>query len=470
MAKKLCNATLQQGDDMTFKQVLKKSDEYISQLSDLAFKCDQIQSELYDQYKVFRGLRDKNGVGVVTGLTEISEMNGFATNEKGERVPIEGEMFYRGINIYDLVKGFNGKRYGYEECAYLLLCGSLPNKKQLEDFTNLLSMYRKLPESFVRDIILKAPSKDMMNALARSVLTLYSYDSNPDDISIKNVFRQSIQLIALMPMLAVYSYQAYNHYHLGKNLYIRYPKDNLSTAENILYLLKGSKGFTQEEARMLDMCMVLQAEHGGGNNSTFTTHVVTSSGTDTYSCVAASLASLKGPRHGGANLKVIQMLDDIMKNADDITEEGIADYLRKILNKEAFDGSGLIYGLGHAVYSLSDPRANILHEYIENYMSKRYHNKFHQLYTRLQKIAPKVISENRVMYKGVSVNIDFYTGYVYRLLEIPEVLFTPIFAVSRIVGWSAHRLEELSNKGKIIRPAYIAVSPRREYVDLEDRD
>lgn len=454
---------------MTFKEVLKKSNEYISELSELAFQCDQIQAEMYDQYKVFRGLRDNNGVGVVTGLTEISEMNGFATNEKGERTPIEGEMFYRGINIYDFVKGFNGKRYGYEECAYLLLCGQLPNKKQLEDFTRLLAMYRKLPESFVRDIVLKAPSKDMMNALARSVLTLYSYDNNPDDISIKNVFRQSIQLIALMPMLAVYSYQAYHHYHLGQNLYIRLPKDNLSTAENILYLLKGSNGYTKEEAHMLDICMVLQAEHGGGNNSTFTTHVVTSSGTDTYSCVAASLASLKGPRHGGANLKVIQMLDDIMKNVPDLSDESISDYLRKILNKEAFDGSGLIYGLGHAVYSLSDPRANILHNYIENYMSHKYHNKFYQLYTKLQRLAPKIICENRVMYKGVSVNIDFYTGYVYRLLKIPEVLFTPIFAVSRIVGWSAHRLEELSNRGKIIRPAYIAVAPRKEYVDLEDR-
>ncbi len=454
---------------MTFKEVLKKSSEYISELSDLAFQCDQIQAELYDRYKVFRGLRDNNGVGVVTGLTEISEMNGFATNEKGERTPIEGEMFYRGIDIYDFVNGFNGKRYGYEECAYLLLCGQLPTKKQLEDFTHLLAMYRKLPESFVRDVVLKAPSKDMMNALARSVLTLYSYDNNADDISIKNVFRQSIQLIALMPMLAVYSYQAYNHYHLGQNLYIRLPKDNLSTAENILYLLKGSNGYTQEEAHMLDICMVLQAEHGGGNNSTFTTHVVTSSGTDTYSCVAASLGSLKGPRHGGANLKVIQMLDDIMKNVPDMSDEAISDYLRKILNKEAFDGSGLIYGLGHAVYSISDPRANILHNYIENFMSHKYHNKFYELYTKIQRLAPKIISENRVMYKGVSVNIDFYTGYVYRLLKIPEVLFTPIFAVSRIVGWSAHRLEELSNRGKIIRPAYIAVAPRKEYVDLENR-
>lgn len=455
---------------MAFEDFLKSSDEQIDSLSQQVYNCDQIANELYEKHKVYRGLRDKNGVGVVTGLTEISEMNGFATNEKGERVPIEGEMFYRGINVYDIVSGLRqSKRYGYEECAYLLLCGKLPNQQELTDFCNLLVGFRTLPDSFVRDVILKAPSKDLMNALSRSILTLYSYDDNPDDISIKNVFRQALQMIALMPILAVYSYQAYKHYHLGKNLYIRNPKPNLSTAENILYMLKGTDKYTEEQARILDICMVLQAEHGGGNNSTFTTHVVTSSGTDTYSCVAASLGSLKGPRHGGANLKVVQMMENILENVEELTDENITAYLEKILRKEAFDRSGLIYGLGHAVYSLSDPRANILADQVRSYMSDKPQSRQYQLYNRLQELSPKVLNGSRVLYKNVSVNVDYYSGYVYNLLKIPPELFTPIFAVSRIVGWSAHRLEELSNNGKIIRPAYIAVAPRGKYIPIEER-
>lgn len=453
-----------------FEDILAQSDKEITALSEQAYACDLIENELFEKYNVFRGLRDNKGVGVITGLTEISEMNGFATNEKGERVPIEGVMFYRGINIYEIIDGLmKDKRFGYEECAYLLLCGKLPDKNELEDFCSLLSSFRTLPESFVRDVILKAPSKDLMNALSRSILTLYSYDENADDISIKNVFRQSIQLIAMMPLLAVYSYQAYKHYHLNENLHIRQPDPTLSTAENILYMLKGADGYTKEQAQILDICMVLQAEHGGGNNSTFTTHVVTSSGTDTYSCVAASLGSLKGPRHGGANLKVVQMMNDILENVDELTDVNICAYIQKILKKEAFDRSGLIYGLGHAVYSLSDPRANILREQVETFMRDKQKDRQYILYSKMQKLAPQEIIKNRTLTRDVSINIDYYSGYVYSILNIPQELYTPIFAISRIIGWSAHRIEELANNGKIIRPAYIAVADRKDYVALEDR-
>lgn len=455
---------------MTFEEVLNKNKAILEKLSQNSYNCDQIENSLYDKHKVFRGLRDKNGVGVVTGLTEISEMNGFRTLEDGTRLPIEGEMFYRGINIYDIVNGVRSdNRFGFEESTYLLLCGSLPNKQELKEFCNLLSSFRTLPDSFVRDIIMKAPSSDIMNALSRSILTLYSYDTTADDISIQNVFRQSLQLIAQMPMLTVYSYCAHKYYNCNKNLHIRQPKSTLSTAENILYMLRGAGKYTADEARLLDICMILQAEHGGGNNSTFTTHVVTSSGTDTYSCVAASLGSLKGPRHGGANLKVAQMIENILENVHDLTDENISAYLEKILNKEVFDHLGLIYGLGHAVYSLSDPRANILENQIEKYMENRPKDNQYVLFTKLKRLAPAVIAKNRTLYKGVSVNIDFFSGYIYNLLKIPKELFTPIFAVSRISGWSAHRIEELSNKGKIIRPAYIAVAPRSDYIPLDKR-
>lgn len=455
---------------MTFEEVLNKNKAILEKLSQNSYNCDQIENSLYDKHKVFRGLRDKNGVGVVTGLTEISEMNGFRTLEDGTRLPIEGEMFYRGINIYDIVNGVRSdNRFGFEESTYLLLCGSLPNKQELKEFCNLLSSFRTLPDSFVRDIIMKAPSSDIMNALSRSILTLYSYDATADDISIQNVFRQSLQLIAQMPMLTVYSYCAHKYYNCNKNLHIRQPKATLSTAENILYMLRGAGKYTADEARLLDICMILQAEHGGGNNSTFTTHVVTSSGTDTYSCVAASLGSLKGPRHGGANLKVAQMIENILENVHDLTDENISAYLEKILNKEVFDHLGLIYGLGHAVYSLSDPRANILENQIEKYMENRPKDNQYVLFTKLKRLAPAVIAKNRTLYKGVSVNIDFFSGYIYNLLKIPKELFTPIFAVSRISGWSAHRIEELSNKGKIIRPAYIAVAPRSDYIPLDKR-
>lgn len=453
-----------------FEDILASNDKKIEQLSEKALASDIISNELYEKYNVFRGLRDNKGVGVITGLTEISEMNGYIKNEDGIRVPIEGVMYYRGIDIFEIIAGImKNNRFGYEECAYLLLCGSLPDRKELEEFVQLLNDFRSVPDSFVRDIILKAPSKDVMNAISRSILTLYSYDNNPDDISIKNVFRQAVQLIAVMPMLAVYSYQAYMHYILGKNLYIRQPKPELSTAENFLYMLKGTDRYTQEQAHILDICMILQAEHGGGNNSTFTTHVVTSSGTDTYSCVSASLGSLKGPRHGGANLKVVHMMDDILKHVKVLSDDNIEAYLEKILAKEAFDKSGLIYGLGHAVYSVSDPRALILRDQLEKYMSDKKRDRLYTLYDKLQYIAPKVIQKKRNVTGNIAINVDYYSGYLYRQLDIPEELYTPIFAISRILGWSAHRIEELANNGKIIRPAYIAVADRSKYVDIDER-
>lgn len=455
---------------MSTDKKLKNQNKQIEKLSDLSKQCGQIEETLYEKYKVFRGLRDRNGVGVVTGLTEVSEMNGFALNENGERVAIQGEMYYRGYRIQDIVAdATQNNRFAFEESVYLLLCGVLPTQNELDDFCKLLSELRKLPENFVRDVTLKAPSMDLMNALSRAVLTLYSYDSNADDISLKNVFRQCLQLIAQLPLLAVYSYQAYLHYHLHKSLVIRYPKDEFGTAENILYLLHGTGKYTKEQALLLDICMVLQAEHGGGNNSTFTTYVVSSTGTDTYSSVSASLGSLKGPRHGGANLKVVQMVDDLKRNIKEVSDEQIVAYLHKILDKKAFDESGLIYGLGHAVYSLSDPRAVMLRDIVKEY-NDTHHDKDELLYEKLWTLAPTVFMNRKQDVKKTCINIDFYTGYIYRLIKIPDELFTPLFAVSRLAGWSAHRLEALANGIKIIRPAYIAVAPRRDYVSLSERD
>lgn len=446
-----------------------KNEQTITRLAELSFESGQIENSLYEKYKVYRGLRDRSGVGVVTGLTEVSEMNGFAEDEQGVRRAIEGEMYYRGYNINDIVADqLTRKNFAFEETVYLLLCGELPTKSELKDFCSLMAELRTLPESFVRDVILKAPSVDLMNALSRSVLTLYSYDAQADDISVRNVFRQCLQLIAEMPLLAVYSYQAHRHYHLRKSLVIRYPKPEYGTAENILYMLHGSGKYTKRQVQLLDLCMVLQAEHGGGNNSTFTTYVVSSTGTDTYSSVSASLGSLKGPRHGGANLKVAQMVDDLKANVKSINDEEIVSYLEKILDKQAFDGSGLIYGLGHAVYSLSDPRALILKKLVAEY-NEVHHDADAELYEKLWRLAPQTFMNRKKDVKQSCINIDFYTGYIYRLIKIPDELFTPLFAVSRLAGWSAHRLEALSNGIKIIRPAYIAVAPRREYVKLTDR-
>ena len=443
----------------------------IEDLSELCIQNNQIDMGLYDKYEVKRGLRDLNGKGVLTGLTEISEIHASDIDENGISHPCDGKLFYRGVNVEDIIAGFTkDKRFGFEEVTYLLLFGKMPDKKELSDFTHLLGEYRCIPPNFVRDIIMKKPSRDIMNAVARSVLMLYSYDDRADDLSIHNVVRQSLQLISELPLLAVYSYQAYRHYHKGGSLIIHEPDPELSTSENILHLLRADGKYTPLEAEILDIALVLHAEHGGGNNSTFTTHVVTSSGTDTYSSVVSSLGSLKGPKHGGANIKVVKMFDDIkehVKNWDD--EKELTEYVDKILHKEAFDRTGLVYGMGHAVYSLSDPRAKVFKGFVEELSVEKHMQKEYKLMSDVERIAAELIAKERKIYKGVSANVDFYSGFVYRMLGLPTELYTPIFAVARISGWSAHRIEELINCNKIIRPAYKNVCDRKEYVELDRR-
>lgn len=439
-------------------------------LSNLCAKNSVIDSSLYTKYQVKRGLRDVSGAGVLTGLTEIAEVRSHLIVDS-EYIPCEGQLFYRGIDVKQIVQGFiEDNRFGFEEVTYLLLFGKLPSVEELANFNALLGEYRSLPTSFVRDIIMKAPSKDMMNTLARSVLTLYSYDDLADDITLPNVLRQSLQLISLFPLLSVYGYQAYSHYHDGQSLVIHTPDPNLSTAELILHLLRPDSKYTPLEAKILDVALVLHAEHGGGNNSTFTTHVVTSTGTDTYSSVAASLGSLKGPKHGGANIKVIQMFED-MKNVikDWEDEDEVRAYLAALLQKNAFDKSGLIYGMGHAVYSISDPRAEIFKGFVEKLSLEKGRDKEFKLYNLVETLAPEVIATERQIYKGVSANVDFYSGFVYSMLDLPLELYTPIFAIARISGWSAHRMEELINAGKIIRPAYKNVAKVKPYSKLKDR-
>lgn len=442
----------------------------ITRLKDLCMKNSSIDPRLYKENKVNAGLRDLNGKGVLTGLTEISEIISMDVVDN-ENVPCHGKLFYRGVEIQKLVGGFiSEKRLGFEETAYLLLLGELPSKGELYKFRALLAGYRTLPTSFVRDVIMKAPSFDMMNTLARSVLTLYSYDEKANDTSISNVLRQSLQLIAVFPQLAVYGYQAYDHYHKDNSLIIHTPRPELSTAENILHMLRADSKYTELEAKILDVALVLHAEHGGGNNSTFTTHVVSSSGTDTYSTIAAALGSLKGPKHGGANIKVVQMFQEMKENIHNWKdEEEVSQYLKALLRKEAFDKSGLIYGMGHAVYSLSDPRAEIFKKFVKSLSEEKGLTKEYELYALVERLAPKVIADERKTYKGVSANIDFYSGFVYSMLDLPLELYTPIFAIARIVGWSAHRIEELINTDKIIRPAYMNVAPQREYVKIDDR-
>lgn len=443
----------------------------ILHLAGLSKNAGIIDTELFTRYEVKRGLRDLNGKGVLAGLTNISDVRASEMVD-GVSVPAHGRLFYRGYDVKDLVKGFTkDKRFGFEEVTYLLLFDKLPDKKELEDFQKLLSHYRTLPTSFVRDIIMKAPSRDMMNTLARSVLTLYAYDDRADDTSIPNVLRQCLQLISLFPLLSIYGYQAYSHYHDGNSLFIHQSDPELSTAENILHLLRPDSSYTPLEAKILDIALVLHMEHGGGNNSSFTTHVVTSSLTDTYSVMAAAIGSLKGPRHGGANIKVVQMFEDMKKEVNDWKDENeVGEYLRKLLHKEAFDHAGLIYGLGHAVYSKSDPRATLFKEFVESLSEEKgLHDEF-MLYSLVERLAPKIIEEERQMYKGVSINVDFYSGFVYHMLGLPHELYTPIFAIARIVGWSAHRLEELANNGKIIRPAYKPIHTDLEYVDIDKRN
>ena len=439
-------------------------------LSKLSKEHGQIDPALYTKYDVKRGLRDLSGKGVLAGLTDISEITSYII-EDSDMIPCDGKLYYRGYKIQDLVKGFEkDNRFGFEEVAYLLLFGELPSKKELDSFKQMLGDFRSLPTHFVRDIIMKAPSKDMMNALARSVLTMYAYDDRADDTSIENVVRQSLQLISLFPLISVYAYHAYNHYHDGASLIIHPPKPELSTAEHLLYLLRPDGQYTDLEARMLDLGLVLHMEHGGGNNSSFTTHVVSSSGTDTYSAIAAALGSLKGPKHGGANIKVVRMFDDLKANVSDWTNEAqLKDYLCKILDREAFDHSGLIYGMGHAVYSLSDPRSEIFKSHVASLAKEKGREDELALYNTVEKLAKEVIFEKRKIYKGVSANIDFYSGFVYSMLDLPTELFTPMFANARIVGWSAHRLEELTSGGKIIRPAYKSVCKKKEYEPLKKR-
>ncbi len=428
-----------------------------------------IDPDDYVRYDVKRGLRDLNGKGVVAGLTEVSEI---VSNQVvgGKTVPCEGQLFYRGYSIEDLVRcSLQEKRFGFEEVAYLLMFGQLPTRRELDDFMDQLASYRTLPKNFVRDVILKAPSADMMNSLAKCVLSIASYDDKTDDISLPNVVRQCMQLIATFPLYSVYSYQAYN-YKEGNSLHIHAPSPELSTAENILSLLRADSSYSFWEAHILDICLMLHAEHGGGNNSTFTTHVVTSSGTDTYSCMAAALASLKGPKHGGANIKVIRMFEDMKQQVKDWNDEDeIKRYLKALLHGEAFDRAGLIYGMGHAVYSLSDPRANILRSFVETLSREKGRTEEYGLYSRVERLAPQVIGDERRIYKGVAANVDFYSGFVYHMLDLPLELYTPIFAVARIAGWSAHRIEELINMGKIIRPAYCYVGQRQAYVPIDQR-
>lgn len=440
-------------------------------LTEQCLQDGKIESSLYTQHQVNRGLRDLNGRGVLTGLTRISEVKARELVD-GQEIPCDGKLYYRGYDVEELVNGFiRDNRFGFEETVYLLLFGKLPCRKELDDFQAVLSSYRSLPNSFVRDIIMKAPSTDMMNSLSRSVLTLYSYDRNPDDTSPENVLRQCIQLIAMFPPLTVYGYQAYAYYLSDSNSFFFHdPRPELSTAENILHMLRINSDYTALEARLLDLCLILHAEHGGGNNSTFTTHVVTSSGTDTYAAVAAALGSLKGPKHGGANIKVCHMFDDIKANVHDWNDkQEIESYVEKILHKEAFDRTGLVYGIGHAVYSRSDPRARVLRSFVEQLAHEKGLDAEYRLYAAVEEIAPRLIAGERTMYKGVSANVDFYSGFVYRMLGLPTELFTPIFAIARIAGWSAHRMEEIINAGKIIRPAYLSVQPRREYQSLNER-
>ena len=442
----------------------------IEELSSLCLENSKIDPELYTKYNVQRGLRDLQGRGVLAGLTNISNIIS-SVEKDGKMVPCDGVLLYRGIDVRDIVKGFIKEvRLGFEETAYLLLFGRLPSAAELQDFCTLLGKGRTLPTNFVRDVVMKAPTRDMMNTLARGVLTLASYDDAANDLSLPNVLRQCLMLIAVFPLLSVYSYHAYNHYECGNSMYIHFPDETLSTAENLLRLLRPDMKYTKLEARVLDLALVLHMEHGGGNNSSFTTHVVTSSGTDTYSTIAAALASLKGPKHGGANIKVMEMFADLKEHVSDWKDEdAVRDYLLKLLHKEAFDKKGLIYGMGHAVYSLSDPRAIMLRSFVDDLAKEKGLEEETQLYHLVERLGPEVITQERRIYKGVSANVDFYSGLVYSMLDLPLELYTPMFAIARIVGWSAHRLEELINTDKVIRPAYRSVLDSAPYIPMSER-
>ncbi|MBO5730206.1 MAG: citrate/2-methylcitrate synthase [Treponema sp.] len=445
-------------------------EQKIAQYSEAARASSIVDSSLYTKYEVKRGLRDISGKGVLAGLTEISEVMAYRI-EEGDLIPCEGRLFYRGYDIRDLVNGFlKDKRFGFEEICFLLIMGHLPTQEEYAEFRQVLGSFMSLPDEFLRNTIMNAPGQDMMNQLATSILTLYTYDANPEDISIPNVLRQCLQLIAQFPSLMVYGFQSYAYYYNKQSLIIHTPEPELSIAQNILHMLRPDSSFTELEAKILDLALTLHAEHGGGNNSTFTNHVVTSSGTDTYSAMAASLCSLKGPRHGGANIKVVQMFENMKANIKDWKDDDeIRNYVERLLDKDAFDKSGLVYGIGHAVYSLSDPRSLILREFVEELARSKGAEEEYDFYSKVEVLAPEVISHRRKMYKGVSANIDFYSGFVYKMLDLPPALYTPLFATARIAGWSAHRIEELANEGKIIRPAYKAVCGHKTYTGMEQR-
>lgn len=455
--------------NITMMELSRELDEQFDRLVNECRVSGEINQELYTEYDVKRGLRDANGKGVLTGLTEISDVLSYKS-VNGKKMPADGELYFQGYNVRDLIQGFEDRRYGFEETTYLLLFGSLPTPKQLRSFVRIVKSLQELSGQFLRDVVMKATSQNQMNALQRCILTLYCYDANPDEVTVPNVLRQSLQLIAKMPQIAVHSYCAWRHFHADDTLVIRLPNKDMSIAENILQMLRPDGEFTELEAKVLDVALVLHAEHGGGNNSTFTNHVVTSSGTDTYSATAASIASLKGPRHGGANLKVQQMFADIKKCCPDYEDEKtLTKYLEGVLDKKVFDKSGLIYGMGHAVYTLSDPREVILKSYAKRLSEEKGLQKEYELYERVERLAGEAIARKRHLFKPICANVDFYSGFVYSMLGIPEELYTPIFAISRISGWSAHRLEEVVNNGKIIRPAYKYVGYHRPYCALDER-
>lgn len=437
---------------------------YAEEKEQLCRKNDNISPRLYDEYGVKKGLRDENGKGVLAGLTNISKIVSSKV-ENGKKVSCDGELWYRGYRVEQLIDSLGANEMGFEKITYLLLMGELPGDEELQAFKEVMGNCRTLPSNFTRDVIMKAPSADIMNSVTRSVLTLASYDKRANDTSVSNSIRQCIQLISEFPLLAVYAYHAFNYYEKQESMVIHRPDSKLSTAENLLMMLRPDKSFTETEAKVLDTALILHMEHGGGNNSTFTTRVVTSSGSDTYSTVAAAMSSLKGPKHGGANIKVMEMMQDIREHVTDFSDKDeIAAYLSKIVDKEAFDRKGLIYGMGHAVYSLSDPRERIFKRYVKKLANEKNLQQDLLLYENIEELAPKIIAEKRHIYKGVSPNVDFYSGFVYDMLGIPRELYTAMFAVARIVGWSAHRIEELICTDKIIRPAYMSVMEERREV------
>ena len=455
---------------MRSKEMVKNYNEFIDKITAETVSINTIAPELYGRYNVKRGLRNEDGSGVLVGLTEIGDVHGYIVDEN-EKVPVHGRLRYRGIDVKEIVAAImNEDRFGFEECCYLILFGKLPDKAQLDEFTKLLGSQRKLPDGFLEDVILAFTSKDLMNMLSRNVLALYSFDDNPDDLSVKNNILQSILLIAAFPSFISYGYQAKEYNYNNKTLHIRNPLPELSTAENILRLIRSDGHYTKEEAKILDLFLILHAEHGGGNNSAFATHVVTSSGTDIYSSIVAAIGSLKGPRHGGANLKVMGMMEEIKANVKDWGNESeIKEYLLKILSKKAHDGSGLIYGIGHAVYTLSDPRTDIIKEKVKYLAEKTGRTEEFALYDAVERLSPVVFNEFKGNNKPVSANVDFYSGFLLDMMGIPKDMFTPLFAASRIVGWCGHRIEELINGGRIMRPAYKNVVTPKSYVTLDDR-